>query len=93
VKTVETEARYGFGGGSRLERYMFVRGFGMVYQEGEENPACTATQNAANCTGTYTQAAPGVSPFPYRVNAGPPPQDPLDPNGTGFGTFNVVDWW
>ncbi|HVR09923.1 MAG TPA: hypothetical protein VMW75_17905 [Thermoanaerobaculia bacterium] len=84
---------YGFGGGARLERYMYVRGLGATYAEGEDNAACMQTANAMNCSGIYTTADPGPTPIPYLISGDLPIQNPLDPLNTGADTFNVVDWW
>jgi hypothetical protein len=84
---------YGFGGGERLERYIFVRGFGIVYQEGQESSNCRSVHDAVHCDGSYPVAAPGPAWFRYRINGGLSIQDPLDPSNAGAGTFNVVDWW
>jgi hypothetical protein len=84
---------YGFVGGSRLERYVFARGFGLTYAEGEKNAACSAANNATNCNGTYTTPDPGPATLSYRLSGDLPIQDPLDPSNIGKGTFNIVDWW
>jgi hypothetical protein len=84
---------YGFAGGAHFERYIFARGFGVIYQEGERNDNCSALPTAAACDGTYSRPDPGIAVFAHRVAGAIPIQDPLDPANTGAGSFTIVDWW
>jgi hypothetical protein len=78
----------GLGGGVRLERYLYVRGFGLVYGEGREDPDCEAAPGAATCDGVYP-----------RINPAPPASFTLrTPGDYPFSnvhppSYNVVDWW
>jgi hypothetical protein len=76
----------GFGGGSRFERYMYIRGLGLAYEEGWDNLACRMTPNAVNCNGVYADDHQAVTLTNQLAG------DLAITNGAP-GSFNVVDWW
>jgi hypothetical protein len=80
--------REGLGGGTRLERYMYIRGLGLAYAEGRTNPACVAAPSVATCTGIYTQPDPNGSLTLANRNSGD-----LAIANNAPGSFDVVDWW
>jgi hypothetical protein len=78
----------GLRGGVRLERFFYVRGYGLVYGEGREDPDCEAAPGPATCDGTYPRLNPSPvasftikTPGDYAFSTDHPP------------SYNVVDWW
>lgn len=93
VLVIETESggdvvrAPGVGGGSRLERYIFVRGIGLAYAEGREAPDCGASPGAATCNGAYAKIHPAAARFTLKTPGDYPFSTDHPPS------YNVVDWW
>ncbi len=78
----------GYVGGTRLERYMMVRGFGVVYAEGREDNDCISSPSPTTCDGVYSTLNPNpTASFVYKVNG-----DLSIPNDAPI-AFNAIDWW
>jgi hypothetical protein len=70
VLVVETLSGYPAGSidpthAMRLERYFFIKGFGMAREEGFEDYPCRANNTAATCTGRFDQPSPGAATWCY----------------------------